>query len=290
MSKFHSFLEFIREEKVTVPPVLKEYVVKDLGDGKYEMQKNNSPVHFSVLPVPKDIDTYHDIMFEIISVVKSNIPSKMYETLQKIEKLPYKFGNIFSTSLSLSNVNGLDVTLTDDQRVRFNASEIDFLKSDFASLSQRLKDDLLTYLRDRLETAAVVLECLFHYTASGDKEEFFEGKNFDELLSTYNKLIDECKQKDEISFDGPYDSEKMITKLDSPHDFAYWKITLRSKNLHYVLRAPVSPKILNSDDSVGGRTGMNFTILTNELKELSKDFTRFPADELKEKIDNILNS
>ena len=106
---------------MAVPPTLKEYVVKDMGDGKYEMQKNNSPVHFSVLPVPKDIDTYHDIMFEIISVVKSNIPSKMYETLQKIEKLPYKFSNIFSTSLSLSNVNGLDVTLTDDQRVRFNS-------------------------------------------------------------------------------------------------------------------------------------------------------------------------
>jgi len=289
MSKFHSFLEFIREEKVTVPPVLKEYVVKDLGDGKYEMEKDNSPVQFSVLPVPKDLDTYHDIMYEIMSAVKSNIPSKLYEVIQKVEKLPYDFGNVFSTSLSLSNVNGLSVALTDDQRVKINASEIDFLKTDFASLSQRLKDAILSYLRDLAETAAVVLECLFHYTATGEKDEFFEGKNFDELLSTYNKIIDECKQKDEVSFDGPYDSEKMRTKLETPHDFAYWKIALRSKNLHYMLRAPVSPKILNSDDNVGNKTGMNFTILTSELKELSKDYTRFPANDLGEKIDNILN-
>lgn len=287
MARFHSFSQFLLEKELAVSPALKEYEVKDLGEGKFEMEKDNSPVQFSVNPIPKDLDTYHDTLHEIVEAIMSETPYKMYEVIQKIEKLPYQFGNIFSTSLSLSNVKGLDVSLTDAQRNALEASEVDFLKSEFASLPQQIKDAVLTYLRDIAEMAGVVLECLFYYTRTGDKEEFFQGKNFDELLNSYRDIIDACQEKDEIVFDGPYDSEKLSNEIDSPKDFTYWKIDLKRASRKYILRAPTSPKVLNSDDSVGKKSGLNFTILTVKLEELSKDYTRFPADELKEKLLNL---
>lgn len=290
MARFYSFSQFLLEKELAVSPALREYVVQDLGEGKFEMEKDNSPVQFSVNPVPKDLTTYRVTLEEIIQAVESNIPYRLYEIIQKIENLPYKFGNVFTRSLSLSNVDGLDVTLTDAQRIALKASEKEFLKSEFASLSQQIKDAVISYLKDIAEMAAVVLECLFYYTKNGDKEEFFEGKNFDEMIKTYQDIIESCKEKDEITFDGPYDSDKLNNEIDSPKDFVFWKINLHKKESKYILRAPTSPKILNADDNVGKKAGLNFTILSTKLEEISKDYTRFPAEELKEKLTSLENN
>jgi hypothetical protein len=207
--------------------------------------------------------------------------------IEEVQKLPFKFGNIFSTSLSLSNVKGLEISLTDAQKTSIKASEKEFLKSEFASLPKEMKDAVIKYLKDLAERAAVVLECLFYYTRTGDEKNFYHSQNFESLVDSYTDIIDNCQENKDVVFNGPFDSEDSLEPIQFPIDYIYWKIENKKTSKHYILRAITSPSILNSEDNIGKKNGLTLGILDNKGEEISDELTRFAAEDLEEKIESL---
>lgn len=292
MARFYSFSDFIAESRVPISSLLSSYTVDDMGDGavddgQFKIEGPNGTFIVSVDPVPDDLNSYRILLRELKSALEGNIPSDLYRIVLKAQKMPFNFGNIFTTSLSLKNIKGLDMILNDTQRNALRVSELEFLKSNFASLPKPQRDSVLSYLKDLAQKAAIVLECLFYHLEKGSKQEFFEGMTYKEILKEYREAIDLCQEHHNVNYDGPFDSEKMINRLDSPVDYAYWRIIPKDSTTKYILRATISPKILGEENNVD-KGGLNFSILTVSLEEIGKEFTKFPYKELEQKIEDLL--
>lgn len=290
MPRFYTYSEFLLEEKVPLSSPLREYSVEDLGEGKFIGKKNNVQFKFSVNPIPENLEIYRTSFFEIVNSLENKIPSEMYAVLQEIQKLPYHFGNIFSISLSLNNVQELSLNLNVSQQNSLKNSELNFLKSDFASLNKQTKDNIIEYLVNLLEKAGVVLECLFFYTRSQDFKKFYIGKNSNAILEEYQKIIDLHQEKQEMVIDGPYESVKMQKPLSSQVDYAFWKIANKKNKKNWILRGIISPEILNSEKNVGKKIILPFTILDAQGKEISEEFSNFEAEKLESKFKDLNKS
>jgi hypothetical protein len=293
MARFYSFSEFLTEGRVPISSAFSSYTVDDMGDGavddgQFKINGPNGTFIVNVNPIPDNIDSYRILLQELKSALEENIPSELFQVVAKAQKMPFKFGNIFTTSLSLKNVKGLDMILNDTQRNALKISEVEFLKSDFASIPKPQRDAILSYLRDLAQKAAIVLECMFFHLEKGSKEEFFEGMTYKEILKEYQEVIDQCQEHHNVEYDGPFDSDKMINKVDSPVDYAYWRVDIKDVAEKYTLRATVSPKILSEEEGIG-ESGLNFSILTVNLEEVGKEFTKFPYKQLEQKIEILLN-
>lgn len=293
MARFYSFSDFLLEAKIPLSSIFSSYTVDDMGDGAvddgtFKISGPSGTFIVTVDPVPDNLESYRILLRELKDALDKNIPSVLYEIVSKAQKMPYKFSNIFTTSLSLKNVKGLDMNLTDAQRDAMKISEVEFLKKDFASISKIQRDAILSYLRELAQKAAIVLECLFYHLDKGSKEEFFEGMTYKEIVKEYQEVIDKCQEHHNVEYDGPFDSEKMINSLDSPVDYAYWKVTLEDLGEKYTLRATISPKILSEESNIG-ESGLNFSLLTDKLKEIGEEFTKFYYQELEQKIEKLLN-
>lgn len=287
MARFFSFNDFLYEKEVPLSTALNVYSVEDLSKGKFKAAKDNVSFSFSVNPLPKDLTIYEKAFYEVVQALESNIPVQLYQTLEEIQKLPYHFGNIFSTSLSLSNVSELSLELTDEQSAMLKNSEVEFLKTSFASLPKSSKDAVLSYLKTLAEKVGVVLECLFYYTRSGDLKKFFQAQDFDSILQSYQKVIDIHQESDELVYDGPYNSDKLSQPVSSNVDYVYWKVTNKQTGKKWILRATTSPEILNSENQIGEKIGLNFSLLDEKGKDLSKEYQRFSAEDLEKKMKNL---
>jgi hypothetical protein len=288
MQRFFSFDRFLLEKKVPLSSSIDAYNVEDLKQGKFRAKKNNVSFSFSVNPLPKNLDIYQTAFFEVIQALDSSIPSELYSVIEEVQKLPYHMGNIFSTSLSLSNVRELSLELTDEQRNSLKRSEIDFLKTSFASLPKSSKDAIIAYLKELAEKIAVVLECLFYYTRTGELEKFFQSQNFDAILNSYQRVIDIHQDTKNFIYDGPYDSVKMNHPVSTSVDHVFWKVTNKSSGKTWILRGTASPELLNSESQVGKDAGLNFSVLDNKGKEISEEFQRFPVDQLEIKMEDLI--
>lgn len=287
MHRFFSFTQFLLEKEVPLSSPIEDYTVKDMSNGKFEMNWGGAPYIFSVNPVPKDLDTYRKVFYTLINSIQSSIPSKMYEAVEEAQALPFKFGNIFSSSLSLSNVKDLEINLTDSQKNTLKTSETEFLENDFASLPKETKNDIIEYLKDLAERAAVVLECLFYYTRTGDEKNFYQSQNFDSLVDSYTDIVDNAQEKKKFILDGPFDSYNSNEPVQFQVDYIYWKMENKKTSKRYVLRATTSPELLNTEDKIGKKLGLTLGILDEKGNEISDDLTRFPAEELEDRIDSL---
>lgn len=170
MQKILTFNDFIAEELVHLSDELDEFTVQNEGDGKFSMESEGAPVNFTVLPVPSDTKFYEELFKELSQAVEDEVPVELYQCLEKMQKLPYKFGNVVSASLSLENVPALPMSLTDEQKAMLK-TPVEFLKTQFGSISKELKSAVVLYLKKRAQLYAVVLECLFFYLRSQKTEQ-----------------------------------------------------------------------------------------------------------------------
>jgi L-rhamnose mutarotase len=283
-----SFNEFLFEKEIPLSADLKEYTVNDLGEGKFSVEIDGTEKQFSVIPVPEDLGEYKEVFFELMKSLDAENPAKIYGVVKKIENMSYDFGNMLSTSLSLSNVKELSISLTDTQKSLMMASEEEFLKTEYDSLDRNIKNSILQYLKDLAQRYAIVLEALFYYTRTGDEKDFYEGMNFDGILQEYQKVIDKCSEKHGIVYDGPYADPKNNVSVDSPVDYAFWKAEEKKTGKKWILRATTSPEFLNSEENIIGKKGLNFTFLDQEEKEIAENFTSFPSYELEKRAEQFL--
>jgi hypothetical protein len=283
-----SFNQFLLEKEIPLSADLKEYTVNDLGEGKFSVEIDGVEKQFSVTPVPENLQDYKEVFFELMKSLDEENPAKMYAVIKKIENMSYDFGNMLSTSLSLSNVKELSISLTDTQKSVMMASEEEFLKSEYDSLDRNIKSSILQYLKDLAQRYAIVLEALFYYTRSGNEQDFYEGMNFETILQEYQNVIDKCSEKHGIVYDGPFSDLTNKNQIDSPVDYAYWKAEEKSSGKKWILRATTSPAFLNSEENIIGKKGLNFTFLDEDEKEIAENFTSFPSYELEKKAEQFL--
>ena len=277
--RFYTFDQFLNESNIPLSSFLQDYSIEDKGQGKFKMVSADAVLDFSVLPLPNDMSKYEKLFFELERVTMSQIPSDMFKMASDIQNMSYKFGNVVPTSISLSNVKGLEMLLNDTQRASLKASPKDFLEKEFSSVSQSVKDYILKYLGDVCKKYGIVMESMFYYTRSGSTKQFYRGKNSATILKDYQHAIDLLNN---MKSEGPYDSFDSNTDLLANSEYAYWKINKGTRNL--VLRAVVSPEYLNSAENIGNRSGINFTILDSKGKDASDNFKNFAPEELERKI------
>jgi len=282
MTNFLYFSQFINETKVVLSPRLSDYTVEDLKDGKFKMSLKNDIIEFSVLPIPKNIDEFQKLFLELNTVLNKQVPLEMYKILSKIQHLSYKFGNIVSTSLSLSNIKELSLILSDEQNKEMMSSPISFLENDYENIPKAQKDSILLYLKDLCKKYAIVLECLFSYTRNYDPKNFYKSKDFDSILVEYQKVINSIKN---IKFNGPYDSIMNKNKMTKGSEFAYW--SFKKNDTNYMLRAIISPETLNAENAVNPDMIYDFSILNDKGNSLGKKYERFSYELLKEKIETL---
>lgn len=163
MAKFRTYDTFLGEEEVPLSTDLEDYEVESLGDGKFSFTVENSKREFSVLPPPKDIREYEAAFEKLTESMESGIPERLYATLDLLQKMPYDFGNLVSDSLSLENVQKLELSLDDKQRASLKSSPTDFLRDQFSTLGKDIKAATLSYLKKRSQMYAIALECLFYH-------------------------------------------------------------------------------------------------------------------------------
>ena len=284
MPRFLSFDQFIFEKNVPLSSMLNDFQAEDMGDGKFKIASDSFTSTFSVVPLPKNMDTYEKIFFDLTRAIESGVPMEMYKAVEAAQELHWHFGNVVSSSLSLSNVNDLDVHLTDDQRKSLKKSEVDFLTNDFSTLPKAQKDSILSYLSETADKFAIVLECLFYYTRSNDVDKFYHSQDFNALLKSYQAAVDLVQEKGNVEFKGPFDSDKLSGEAKVPVDYVYWKVERESDGKRFILRAITSPSLLNSEESVDKKGGLIFSILDDEGKSISKGLDRFHLENLERKI------
>jgi hypothetical protein len=285
MQRFFTFWNFLQEKEVAMSPQLQTVRVQDLGDGKFSYEMNGAPIQFSVIPIPTDLEEINEMFVRITTALKNGVPLEMFKVAQEAQNSKYAFGNLVSSSLSLNNVKNLSISITDEQRKLLNTSEEEFLKTQFSLLDKKNKDAIIEYLREICMFYGVFLECLFYYTRSGDTEKFYQGKDFFNILREYQSVVDTCEKNLKINFSGPFSNAKMENKVDSPVEYAYWKFSKKSKN--FLLRATTSTVLLNSEENIQGKKGLNASIITGEEKEISKELNNFPIYELEERISKL---
>lgn len=281
--RFYTFEEFITEGNVPLSINLKEYTVKDLGEGKFSVEIDGAEKQFSVLPIPDDIEEYEKAFFDLNSAMETESPSKLFEAIKRIESMNYDFGNVASVSLSLNNVEGLALQLSPEQNDMVKTSEVDFLKNSYSSLNKDLKNSIMQYLQETAQLYAIVLESLFYYTRTGDVAKFYEGMDFNAIIDEYQQTIDLCTEKHDIVYDGPYSDLKNKAGVESPVDYVYWQAEDKETAKKWILRATTSPQFLNSEENIIGKKGLNFTFLDDKLKEIGEDYTSFPYFDLEKK-------
>ena len=277
------FEEFIIEKEIQLDDILSEYTVNDKGEGKFTVEIDGVEKQFSVIPVPDDIDTYRDIFDDLHYAIKKSDPVKIYRVLEAIIGLPYDFGNLFSTSLSLNNVSSLMLDLTEEQRVLLQSSESEFLKEYFSTLSKSIKDSILKYLINTAQLYAIVIESLFYYMDNGKIDEFFKGMNFDAILDKYQEEVDKVKESLELNIEGPYSDIKNKIKIDQPVDYTFWIAQDKTEQLRWVIQATTSASNLNSEENITGIKGLNFSF-SNVISstDIEKKYLNIPIDDLEE--------
>jgi hypothetical protein len=288
--RFYTFNEFITEGNVPLSVNLKEYTVKDLGEGKFAVEIDGAEKQFSVLPIPEDITEYEKAFFDLNTAIEKDSPAKLFKAIKQIESMNYDFGNISSVSLSLNNVEGLALQLTDDQNQQIKTSEEDFLRNNYSTLNKALKNSIMQYLQETAQLYAIVLESLFYYTRTGAIEKFYDGMDFNSLLAEYQQTVDLCAEKHGVVYDGPYSDLKNKAKIEAPVDYAYWQATEKETGKKWVLRATTSPQYLNSEENIIGKKGLNFSFLDEDLNEISEDYTSFPYYDLEKKAKAFLKA
>lgn len=277
MLNFKTFLL----EKIELSKNLEEFDVEDKGNGKFTVNIDNVERQFSVLPLPDDTNKYNELFFKLNDSITKKNPSSIYKTLVYAESLPYDFGHLISASVSLSNVSGLDLALTDSQKTELQTSPEIFLDKQFTSLSKTLRNNIMKYLYDTAKIYAIVLESMFYYMRTGDKKEFYDSMNFFSILKEYQDVIMSIDKEAE----GPVDNEG--ASINSEIEYAYWKIVSKNTDKTYFLRATTSPELLNSEENMTGTKGLNVSVLNSDKGEIRKDLNNVPLFELSNKLKRL---
>jgi hypothetical protein len=281
--EFLSYINFLLEkENVKLQKELREYTLTHMGADRFQLKSEDFYKDFSVLPYKKElVEPLKEIYGSLITAVESLKAEDLYSKVTKAESLPYDYGKVFGNKFTLSEVPDLMTTLDDEQK-RALSNEKAFLMNNFSTLNRDIKDEIIEQLRERAEVLCSVIEALFYYIRSVDKENYFEGMSSSEIIEDLEEKIEKASREAGFSFKGPFENSESENEVTTESSKAFWQC---EKNLKkFVVQATVKAKELNSEANIGISKGLKFSLLTPDDKNPDKSFAYFDANELASRV------
>jgi len=286
--EFLAFDKFFESEKVTLERNLREYVLTHMGEDKFQLKSDDLLKEFSVLPYKSEtvekLKSFHN---KLVNSIQTLEIKDVYSSIIEAESIPYDYGNIYPTKFSLKEVPELMTSLDDDQLNDLKKSSREFLLNNFSQLGKDIRDSIIDELRERAEVLCVVLEALFYYIRTKDKDNFYEGENFDEIVEKYQEAINDASKSSGFSFDTPVSDPTKLTPINNESSKAYWKCEKNMKVFYIV--GTLNIKSLYKEDSAGGIKGLKLSFTTENTTETHPDYSFFDISELAKKIETFYN-
>lgn len=281
--KLKNFYDFLNEEeKVKLDKGLREYHLTHLSDALFSVKSDDFQKEFSVKPYNSEsLNVLPEIQEFLEKSIESLNVNDLYSAIAKAERVPYTYGGIFTSNFSLKVVPELSVKLDPELQRVMVSSEREFLMNNFEQLNREAKDLIIHELRDRAELLCVVIEALFYYVRTIDKDKFYQGMSSKEILEDYQKQVQESSKEASFSYEGPFSDKKTKAKADSQTETAYW--LCEKDTLIFTIEATVSPSMLHSEDNIGTNPGLKFSISAEKVSN-EKDFSFFDVRELTNRI------
>ena len=286
--EFLTFDSFLHEsEKVSLERNLREYVLTRISGDSFSMKRDDFMKEFKVLPYKSEtLEKLKSTHNNLVNSIQSLDVKDLYSAITKAESIPYEYGNIYNAKFSLADIPELLTSLEDDQKKNLQSPK-EFLLNDYSSLSKDIKDSIIDELQERAEVLCVVLEALFYYMRSSNKESYYEGQDQNEILDEYQQYIDDAKKVLSFSCDSPVSDPFKETSINDESKIAYWKCEKNMKK--FFIQGTISIKKLYDEDTANGIKGLKLSLSTGDDKMPHKDYSFFDAKELEYKIDKFYN-
>ena len=283
MKYINKFNEFINEgDKVSLDRELREYTLEHMREDRFQLKSKDFFREFSVLPYKSEImGKLQKAHSDLSKAIESLDVNDLYSSIDSAEDLPYNFGNIYNSKYSLVEVPELVSSVeNDEQRLLVNSPK-QFLLNDFSKLGKIIKDGVISTMEERAEVLCCVIEALFYYVRTVDKDHFYMGMNNDEILEEYNIAIKTASKEASFSFNGPFSDTK--TESFSPESpTVFWKCAKNMKE--FFVRATVNPKDMYAEDNIGKTSGLKFSIVLEDEKVPQKNYSYFDIVELGDRV------
>jgi hypothetical protein len=287
-----SYDEFLNEEdKVKLDKDLREYTLTHMKDDRFQLKSGDFFKEFSVLPYKAEqIEPLKKAHSKLSTSVEDMSIQSLLGAVRAAESIPYSYGGVYNSPFSFNEIPELLPSLDADQQQALATSEREFILNNFSQLGKTVKDSIIDELRERAEVLCAVIEALFYYIRTIDKDEFYDGMNQSELVKEYETYIEKASKEAGFSFEGPFSEPEAQNNLSANSRTAFWACEKNMKA--FLIQATVLPKELYAEENIGGTKGLKFSLTTEDDTDPEKDYSFFNVGELASRVksfyDNIL--
>ena len=275
-------------ENVKLDKQLREFELTHKSDALFSVKSADFQKEFFVKPYNSEsLKVLPEIEEKLEKAIESLNVNDLYSAITAAERVPYTYGNLFTSVFSLKAVPGLTTEIDPELQRILNSSEKEFLMNNFEQLNKDSKDLIIHELRDRAELLCVVIEALFYYVRSIDKDKFYNGMSSDEVLEKYEEEVDKASKEVSFSFEGPFSDIKTRAAIENTSEKAFWLCEKDQKK--FIIKATISPAQLQSEDQIGSTSGLKFSISIDSNDSEEKDFNFFGITELVSRV-KLFNS
>lgn len=275
-------------ENIKLDKQLREFELTHKSDALFSVKSTDFQKEFFVTPYNSEsLKLLPEIEEKLEKAIESLNVNDLYSAITAAERVPYTYGSIFTSVFSLKAVPGLTTEIDPELQRILNSSEKEFLMNNFEQLNKDNKDLIINELRDRAELLCIVIEALFYYVRSIDKDKFYNGMSSDEILEKYEEEVDKASKEVSFSFEGPFSDIKTKAAIENTSEKAFWLCEKNQKK--FIVKATISPAQLQSEDQIGSTSGLKFSISIDSNDSDEKDFNFFDMTELTSRV-KLFNS
>lgn len=281
--KFLNFHDFINEsEDVKLDKELREYTLTHVKEAIFQLRSDSFYKEFSVEPYKKEtLDKLKSVHELLTSAIDNLDPAKLFDAINSAEMIDYTYGNVYPSKYDLKEVPEIAMNLDDDQLRSFNSSPKEFLLNNFSRLNKEARENIVESMRERAEVLCVVIEALFYFIRTIDKENYYDNMNRDEILKEYDEAIEKSSKSIAFSVEGPF-SDLSLSPLSEDTRVAFWKCKKDGKEFNVF--GTIIPKDLYSEDQIGDTKGLRLSLSGMDNSQPEEGYSFFPLSELDEKI------
>jgi hypothetical protein len=281
--KFLNFHDFVNEsEDVKLDKELREYTLTHVREALFQLRSENYYKEFSVEPYKKEtIGKLKDVHNLLTSAIDSLEAGKLLDAINSAEMIDYTYGNVYPSKYDLKDVPEITMNLNDDQLRTFNASAKEFLLNNFSQLNKEVKENITESLRERAEVLCAVIEALFYYIRTVDKENYYDNMNRDEILKEYEDVIEKTSKLVGFSIEGPF-ADLSLSPISEDTRVAFWKCKKDGKEFN--IFGTILPRELYTEDQIGGSKGLRLSISGMDDAQPDEGYSYFSLEELEERV------
>lgn len=277
------YTQFILESKddINNKKVLHEYVISHMHDSIFQIKSDDFYKEVDVAPYKSEtLDKLKKAYNDLLNVLQKEHVNDLYQAVTSAERINYNYGNVLP-KFSLITIPEIEMNLTEEQIDLLKSSEREFLLNTFSQLDKGMRTDIIQELTEHGEVLACVIEALFYYIRTINKDDFYNGMNHEEILDDYKERIKEVSKELHFSYEGPFDDYSSKSKLTEDSKCAFWTC---EKNLRkFLIQGTVNVKELYAEDNIG-TPGLSLSLLMANGTAIKGDYSYFPLDELEERV------